>query len=415
MATEYVDCLIVGAGLSGLACALTLHAAGRDFLLVDASDAPGGRVRTDAVDGFLLDRGFQVLLAAYPEARRLLDYDSLHLQPFFSGAYVMAGGRRQLVADPWRHALAAAGTLLSPVATWGDRLRVARLRAEAGASEVPPVQRPVDDISTAEFFMQQGFTDHFRRTFLFPFFRGIFLEHHLQTSARMFHFVFGMMARGETVLPLTGMEAIPRQLASRIPAECLRLGVRCAAWKPGLAMLADGREIRFRQGVLATDAITTAGLMGLPAPDAPRTATCLYFSAPKSPLPRPAICLNGEGQGIVNHIAVPSDVSPRYAPAGASLISVSVVGECGLDEDALIGQVRKELQGWFGAATKDWQYLRSYRIPFAQPNQDAGVFGKQRALRAADGTWLCGDHITDASIDGAMRSGRQVAEAILDA
>ncbi|MCW5962887.1 MAG: FAD-dependent oxidoreductase, partial [Bryobacterales bacterium] len=158
MSTEYVDCLIVGAGLSGLACARQLHQAGHDVLLLDAADKVGGRVRTDVMDGFLLDRGFQVLLSAYPEARRVLDYESLHLQRFFSGAYVTTEGGRHLVADPWRHPLAPAGTIFSPVSTWGDRLRVARLRGEAGASEVPPVKRLVGDITTAVYFRQKGFS-----------------------------------------------------------------------------------------------------------------------------------------------------------------------------------------------------------------------------------------------------------------
>lgn len=156
-------------------------------------------------------------------------------------------------------------------------------------------------------------------------------------------------------------------------------------------------------------------MLGLPAPSAPRATTCLYFAASKSPLERPAICLNGEGKGMVNHIAVPSDVSPRYAPPGASLISVSLIGEPALAEAALAEQIRAELQGWFGEQVNAWRYLRSYRIAFAQPNQDAGVFTHSRALRARPGTWLCGDHLTDASIDGALRSGRQTAEAILDA
>ncbi|MCW5964430.1 MAG: FAD-dependent oxidoreductase, partial [Bryobacterales bacterium] len=231
----------------------------------------------------------------------------------------------------------------------------------------------------------------------------------------MFHFVFGMMARGETTLPLAGMEAIPLQLASALPRACVRTGARCVRWEDGRATLGDGREIRFRHGVLATEATTTAKLLGLPAPLPPRATTCLYFAASKSPLERPAICLNGEGKGMVNHIAVPSDVSPRYAPPGASLISVSLIGEAALPESALADQVRAELQGWFGKQVGAWRYLRSYRIPFAQPNQDAGAFTHPQTLRASRGAWLCGDHLTDASIDGALRSGRQTAEAILDA
>ncbi len=421
-----MDCLVVGAGLAGLACALRLHQAGRDFLLVDAAEAPGGRVRTDAHEGFLLDRGFQVLLTAYPEAQRVLDYQQLHLQRFFSGAFVQRQGQRHLLADPWRHPLAASTTLLSPLSTWGDRLRIGRLRAQAAASAQPPADRPVEDISTADFLRHYGFSQSFQQAFLHPFFRGIFLEPHLHTSARMFHFVFGMMARGETSLPLSGMQAIPRQLANRLPSASLRMNTRCVQWTSGAATLTDGgdiaanrtatgTEVRFRHGILATDAATTAHLLGLPAPPTPRATTCLYFAAQRSPLDRPAICLNGDGRGIVNHVAVPSDISPRYAPPGAALVSVTLIGSPAIEPSTLVDAVRRELAGWFGDGVRAWSHLRTDHIPFAQPNQDAGCFQAARLPRHADGTWLCGDHLTDASIDGALRSGRFTAEAILDA
>ncbi len=415
MSSKSVDCLIVGAGLAGLACALRLSAEGRECLLVEASDAPGGRVRTDSLDGFLLDRGFQVLLSAYPEAQRALHYEDLHLQPFFAGAFVQRQGHRHLIADPWRHPIAAAGTLRCPVASWSDRFRIARLRSQAAACLQPPAGRPVADIPTASFLTLYGFSHDFQQAFLYPFFRGIFLEQNLQTSARMFHFVFGMMARGETTLPLTGMQAIPRQLAAALPTGWLRTGVRCVEWRPGCARMDNGSTVSFRHGVLATDAPTTSALLGIPAPPQPRATTCLYFSAPKSPLDRPAICLNGDATGMVNHVAIPSDVSPRYAPPGAALVSVTLVGTIPMAELELVEAVRAELSGWFGPITRKWQFLRSYQIPFAQPNQDAGRFSTTPPIRHIDGTWLCGDNLTDASIDGALRSGRQTAEALLDA
>lgn len=415
MATEYTDCLIIGGGLAGLSCARRLLEAGQDFLLTEAADAVGGRVRTDAEHGFLFDRGFQVLLAAYPEAQRQLDYAALSLQPFFSGAYVMRDGMRHLLADPWRHPLAAARTLQSPIATWSDRLRVARLRHEAGGSDLPPSARPVDDVPTADYLGQLGFSATFRQSFLHPFFRGIFLENGLSTSARMFHFVFGMMARGETVLPISGMEAIPRQMLASLPRECVRTGARCVSLKDGAATFADGATIRFRRAVLALEAGAAAHLLGWPEPATPRATTCLYFAASKTPLARPAICLNGDGTGLVNHVAVPSDVSPRYAPPGAALVSVSLVGLPSLPESALVEQVRGELAQWFGAAVHRWEYLRSYRIAAALPNQDAGWAQRRRGDKLPASTVLCGDHTTDGSIDGALRSGRAAAEAILNA
>jgi hypothetical protein len=360
-----------------------------------------------------------VLLSAYPEAARVLDYGKLRLRPFFSGAYVVRDGRRHLLADPWWHPVAAVGTIFSPVASWGDRLRVARLRAACAASIVPPTESNIDDITTDEYLQQRGFAPAFIASFFRPFFRGIFLENDLHTSARMFAFVFGMMAKGDTTLPEAGMEAIPRQLQEGLPAGTVRTGMRCTAWQADRATFADGSEIAFREGVLAVDAATAASLQGLTAPPEPRKTTCLYFAAEYSPLERPAICLNGDGDGLVNSVAVLSDVSPSYAPAGAALVSASLVGIPDVSEAELQDAVRKQLRGWFGDAVARWQYLRRYAVPFAQPNQDAGVFAARAKaerfamLRSAQGTWQCGDHLTDASIDGALRSGRVTAEAML--
>lgn len=415
MPTEYTDCLIIGGGLAGLACARTLQEAGQDYLLVEAADAVGGRVRTDERQGFLLDRGFQVLLAAYPEAQRQLDYAALHLQPFFAGAYVMRGGEHHLVADPWRHPLAAVGTLGSPVSGWKDRFRVARLRQETASTDGPPALRPIEDIPTADYLKRLGFSENFQSGFLRPFFRGIFLEADLSTSARMFHFVFGMMARGKTVLPLTGMEAIPRQMASRLHPDSILTGSRCASLRAGTAEFAGGKAIRFRRAVLATEAAVAHRLLGWPGPPAARATTCLYFAATRSPLARPAICLNGDGKGVVNHVAVPSDVSPRYAPPGASLISVSVVGVPSVPDGELARMVREELRGWFGASVEAWEFLCTYRIPAALPNQDPGSLAQLHSGALPDGVVLCGDHTADGSIDGALRSGRAAAEAVLQA
>ena len=119
---------IVGAGLAGLACARTLARAGRACRVLEASNGVGGRVRTDTVDGFRLDRGFQVLLTAYPECRAVFDYGALDLRAFLPGADVRAGGRTSRIVDPWRDPKAALATALAPVGTLADKARIARLR-----------------------------------------------------------------------------------------------------------------------------------------------------------------------------------------------------------------------------------------------------------------------------------------------
>lgn len=429
---ERVPTLIVGGGLAGLAAARTLQEAGEPFLLCEAGDAVGGRVRTDRVDGFLVDRGFQVFLTAYPAARRLLDYPSLGLRPFYAGAYLAWDKTLSLVADPWRHPLDALRSLSLGPATWADRLRIGRLRLQGSRTGIVDLARDwrtrstagARPISTHQQFAADGFSSPFQRAFLAPFFRGIFLDPELHTSADLFRFVFAMMSQGETTIPEQGMEAIPRQLAERLPAPMLRLHHRCVA----LEMKASGGgTARFETGqasretvsidwdrlVLAVEEPVACTLLGWPAPGAARQTTSIYFAAQRDPLARPAIVLFGEG-GPVNHLAVLSAVAPSYAPPGQHLIVANVVGTAAADPAALLPEIRRQMMPWFGGQVEGWRHLRTVAVPFAQPNQDAGLAGcnPQRGS-LPPGVVLAGDYTTNASIDGALFSGANAAERLL--
>ena len=217
--------VIIGGGLAGLTCAKQLHAAGVEFILLEASDGVGGRVRTDEVDGFLLDRGFQVLLTAYPEATRLLDYDALNLQAFEPGSLIRTDSRFQKMSDPCRRPQHALQTAFASIGDFADKLRIGYLRWAAGRGDVQSIfQRP--DHSTEEEWKRLGFTAGMVEKFLRPFLGGIFLDHDLQTSCRMLYFVFRMFSQGDTVLPAAGMGAIPQQLAAELLEDCIRPCVR---------------------------------------------------------------------------------------------------------------------------------------------------------------------------------------------
>jgi phytoene dehydrogenase-like protein len=424
--------LIVGAGLAGLAAACTLQDAGEAFLLCEAGDAVGGRVRTDEVDGFLLDRGFQVFLTAYPEAQRLLDYPALRLKSFYAGAYLAWQGKLRLMADPWRHPVDALRSLTAGPATWGDRLRIGRLRLQGSAAGIVRVARDwraprgtgQPSPSTQDRLQAEGFSGPFRKAFLEPFFRGIFLDPALRTSADLFRFVFGMMAQGETTVPEDGMEAIPRQLAQRIPAAALRLNHRCVALEMDAA---GGGRARFETGqvsgetvsllwdrmILAVEEPAACELLGWPAPRAARQTTSIYFAAQQNPLKRQALVLFGEN-GPVNHLAVLSAVAPSYAPPGQHLLVANLVGQAVTDAEAVLPAIRNQLLPWFGEQVNRWRYLRAVSVPFAQPNQDADLGGRnpQRGP-LTPGVVLAGDFTTNASIDGALYSGVRAAQSLL--
>jgi phytoene dehydrogenase-like protein len=384
-------------------------------LLLEASDGVGGRARTDQLDGFLLDRGFQILLTAYPEAQRLLDYPSLQLRPFEPGALVRIDGRFHRIADPWRRPSAALSTLLSPVGTVADKLKLARLRSRLirAASKVLP-QSP--ETSTIEFLHDCGFSPLMIERFFRPFLSGVFLESELQTSSRMFEFVFRMFSSGDAALPIGGMGSIAQQLLSRLPEGCVRLQQKIAQVAPYFVTLASGQEIRARSVVVATDNAAAAQLLPEIRPLASRGTTCFYFAAENAPISEPVLVLNGERSGPVNNLCVPSVVAPSYAPSGAHLVSATVIGKPGLDTEQFLAAVRNQLAEWFGSDALRWRHIHTYWIPDALPDQSPVAGGANpKENRVRPGLYVCGDHRETASINGAMASGRNTAEAILAA
>jgi len=413
MGASEPDAVVVGAGLSGLACALRLEQAGLEVALLEAGDGPGGRVRTDVVEGFRLDRGFQVLLTAYPEARRMLDYGALELRPFRPGALVRRRGAFHRVGDPLRRPQDALVTLRAGFGSLLDKLRVLRLRREALAGSVDSLFTRPETTARARL-RAAGFGDEFVEAFFQPFFGGILLDRELLGSSRMLEFVFRMLASGDTALPARGMQAIPDQLAARLRPGTLRTRARVTGVEPSAVTLATGERLAARAVVVATEGPEAARLTGALAAPGSRGACCLYFAAERPPIDEPLLVLDGDGDGPVNNLCVPSAVAPDYAPAGASLVSATVVGVPDQDAADLERAVREQLAGWFGPEAMRWRHLRTYRIPHAQPAQEPPALEPPaRPARLAGGLHVCGDHRENASIDGALRSGRRAADSLL--
>ena len=401
---------IIGGGLSGLCCARRLHEAGVSFRLLEASEEFGGRVRTDEVNGFLLDRGFQVLLTAYPEAQDVLDYDALNLARFAPGALVRYRGRFHRFTDPWRSPRHLFATASSPIGSLTDKLRVARLRSRVCRSSLDKLfERP--ETTTINALRQEGFSKRFIESFFRPFLGGVFLERDLDTSSRMFDFVFRMFATGNVVLPAGGIGEIARQITNKLPDETLRTGASVEAFEGTTVRLTSGESLQAGAVVIACEAPAAAKLLVDPTPPSGRGVTCLYFAAERPPIEEPILVLNGDGVGPINNLCVPSQVTPTYAPASQALVSVTVLG---LPDGDVEASVRKQLLDWFGPDVIAWRHLRTYRIPYALPSQAPPALSPvEKSSTRGDHLFVCGDYLDTASIQGAMVSGRRAAECVM--
>ena len=419
---DTADVVVVGAGLAGLVAALRLVEGGRDVIVLEASDGVGGRVRTDEVDGFLLDRGFQVLLTAYPAVRRWLDADALDLRPFAPGVVIHRGGRSVRLADPFRAPIAAARSLLSPTVTPLDALRLLVWRRAILARDGRRVAaRP--QVTTAERLAEVGFSGGIVEGFFRPFLAGTFFDPDLTTSSRVTELVFRCFFRGDVAVPARGMGELGAQLAGRLPAGTLRLDTPVRGLVrdgDGFEVLLDGVSVRAREVVLAVDAPALADLTldggALDEAAAPgRGTAAVHYDAPRSPTRgRRDLHLGAPGEGPIATLATMSDIAPRYAPVGRSLVTVSTVGVPEEDDATLDAAVREQARGWFGTEVDAWRTLAVQRIPYAQPRQDPHDLPElARPVARTPGVWVCGDHRDTGSIQGAMVSGRRTAEAVL--
>lgn len=407
--------LIVGAGLAGLACARTLQRFGVPCTLFEASDDVGGRVRTDIQDGFLLDRGFQVLLTAYPEAQELLDQRALALHAFDPGARSWLGDGFADLGDPRRRPGELLRTALSPIGSLADKLRILGLTRRAGRGEADALWTR-SEVSIAARFDELGFSSRMRRRFLEPFLAGITLDPNLEgTSSRVLEYVWRMFSSGHAALPARGMGALGEQLADGLETGTIRYRSAVAEVRPDGLTTTDGERFSGRAVVVATDPGQAARLVpGLHVP-AMRAVTTLYFAADASLVGRPVLVLNGTGDGLVRHMCVPSDVSASYAPRGQALISATVLGDPDLEDEHLEARVLGELEQWFGPAARSLRHLRTYRVLDALPAQPVGWLNPpEREQRRPDGLFVCGDHLDQGSIQGALRSGKRCAETLLE-
>lgn len=399
---------IVGAGLAGLAAAKELVSGGHEVQVFEASDGVGGRVRTDAVDGFLLDRGFQIMLSAYPECQDALDYSALELCTFEPGARIRWNGEFHRLGDPLRQPLTVLDTLRAPIGSPIDKARILAFRLACARGTEEEIWKGVGTTAAVRF-EKAGFSDNMIERFLRPLFAGITLDPDLQGSSQVVEFVFRMLSAGDAVVPAHGMGQISEQLAASIPAGSLHLNARVVEATPTSITVEGDSKQSFDAVVIAADASEAARLSGSPDPGW-NGVTSVWYSSAEPVFDEPILGLNGEGVSPINSLAPMSAVSSAYAPAGQHSF---VVSSPSLDAE-LPAAMHAQLEQWFGTKAQQFTQLRVDRIEKAQPKQLPG-HNARAALSTDDGLWLAGDHRRDASLNGAIGSGRATAEAVVAA
>jgi phytoene dehydrogenase-like protein len=420
--------VIVGAGLAGLTCARMLDRWKVDVTIVEAADDVGGRVRSDTVDGYTFDRGFQVLFDAYPAVLRQLDLPRLNLRAFAPGAIICLPGRRVVLTDPlrdpnWADRVAAASTLaISPL----DKLRTLRLALELRGQTVDEMLAGPDTTSYS-FLRQRGFSDAIIDMFFRPFYGGVLFDRALETSAKCLRFDFKMLADGQACLPASGMGAISEQLAAPLRD---RGRVRVATAAEALitegervlgVRLAGGEEIHADAVVVATAAPEAARLSEAPMPEGARGTVTLYYGGDKPFYQGAKLLLNPAPGAFVNNAQLLTNVVPEYAPPGKHLLSATVIGVPDLDDAELFRRGLRDLHAMFAgdtqaqAALAGYQPLRLYRIPFAQFPQEPGVHpGLPDNRSGRDGLYFAGEFTEASSLNAAMISGEKCAACVVE-
>ena len=400
---------IVGGGVSGLIAARVLEEHGYHPTIIEATDRAGGRLKTDIVKGYQLDHGFQVLLTAYPIAKKYLDYKALELQRFYSGAVLFDSGKQKTLGDPLRNPSLLLKTILANVGSVSDKLKILKLNTYLKKKSLIDVFKE-PETTTLQFLTAYGFSKSIIEQFFKPFFSGIFLEPDLATSSRMFEFVYKMFGTGDAALPKAGIEAIPKQLKGKLKDTKWLFNSKVHSVEDGKVILNDGTELQSHCTIIAT---TPEKMIFNLQSQYIKWKSCdnLYFETDKKVISKPLIGLI-HGDGLINNIFYHTNLATN-SNAGKELLSVTVVKDHDLKLEELILKVEEELETHCNITTE--RFLKHYTITKALPDLNNIQYELAPSeTKLKDTLFLAGDHLLNGSLNAAMLSGERAALGLIE-
>jgi protoporphyrinogen oxidase len=401
---------IIGAGISGLTAAYYLEKEGHQINIIEKSDRVGGRMKTDKVDGYLLDRGFQVFLTAYPEAKAILDYETLDLKYFMAGSAILTKNGLKEIGDPARELSLLFKTAFSLIPSISDKWNTLKLKTKSKSNSIDNIFANANNTTIA--FLKDNFSQNYIDNFWKPFYKGILLDNDLETSSQMFHYLFKMFTEGFATIPTLGMEEIPKQLASKLKNSEFFFNTAAVSIEGNTVHTQNGQTIEADVTLIATEAGNLASKYYNKLKTASNSVTNLYFVADSFDYKNPAIMLTPEAK-YVNNICCMNYVSKKYASDGKCLISVSVIPNDNQEIANLEKLVKSDLKPYFNDIDT-WKHLKTYHIPYALPKQDKVInYLTAENHKIKDNLFICGDHLYNGSINAAMKTGRLAAKSIL--
>lgn len=398
--------IIIGAGVSGLVAAIELEKAGFTPLILEATDCIGGRLKSDLESELPLDHGFQVLLTEYPEAQKYLDFDRLDLIPFKPGSIIFQNSKQQKIGDPRRDTSFLWSTLTSGIGTFNDKLRILKLSNKLKKKSIEDIFL-TPEISTLDYLRGLGFSNMIIENFFQPFFAGIFLEEELETSSRMFEFVYKMFGTGYATIPRNGIQAIPKQLANQLSKSTFRFNALVRQIENKTVHLDNGEKLVADQIIIATD---SNSILPTGKKTNVKWKSCynIYLEAESSVFNQAIIGLLPDKKLLVNNFHFLSDVFG----GNKEILSVTVVKSHTLSESVMVQKVKNELEQYCNIKTK--ALIKLFHIKKALPDLSQLKYEPHiEDLIISDAVYCCGDHLANGSLNAAMASGRLVAEQII--